>query len=94
MQTVGLCGDVTFDGRASSGGASRTLSAIWDVTDSTGTPIAADDALRAAFALFNGSLVAKMNVTVLAVGVGVTVTLTVENFLGMTDNATASIVRM
>lgn len=94
MQTVGLCGEITFDGRASSGGASRTLSAIWDIADSTGTPIAADDALRDAFAPFDGSLLATINVTGLDVGAEITVSLTVESFLGMTDNATASIVRM
>ncbi|CAM9102892.1 unnamed protein product [Laminaria digitata] len=93
-QTVGRCGEVTFDGRASSGGASRTLSAIWDVADSTGAPVAADDALRDAFTPFNGSLLATINVTVLEVGAELTVSLTVENFLGMTDNATVSIVRM
>lgn len=94
MQTAGLCGEVTFDGRTSSGGASRALSAVWDIADSTGTPIAADDPLRDAFGPFNGSLLATINVTVLEVGVEVTVSLTVTNFLGMTDNATASIVRM
>lgn len=94
MQTVGLCGDATFDGRASSGGASRTLSPIWDVADSTGAPVAADDELRHAFAPFEGSLLAIINVTVLDVGADLTVSLTVENFLGMADNATVSIVRM
>ena len=93
MQTVGLCGEVTFDGRSSSGGASRALSASWDVLDSTGTPVAAGDALRDAFAPFNGSLLATLNVTVLEFGAEFTVSLTVENFLGATDNAVASIVR-
>lgn len=94
MQTVGLCGEVTFDGRASSGGASRTLSATWNVTDSMGTPLAAGDALWNAFIPFDGSLLATINVTVMDVGVELTVSLTVENFLGIADNATASIARM
>ena len=94
MQIVGLCGEVTFDGRASSGGASRALSASWDVADSMGNPLGAGDALLDAFAPFNGSLLATLNVTVLEVGVKLAVSLTVENFLGATDNATAFIVRM
>ena len=94
MQMVGLCGEVTFDGRSSSGGASRTLSTTWDVADSTGTPVAADDGLRDALASFNGSLLATLNVTVLEVGAEFTVSLTVENFLGVKANATTSIVRM
>lgn len=93
MQTVGLCGEVKFDARASSGGASRSLSAVWDVAASAGTPLAAVVALREAFGPFNGSLLATLNATSLEVGASFTITLTVENFLGVKDETAASVVR-
>lgn len=93
MQAVGLCGEVKFDARASSGGASRSLSAVWDVAASSETPLAAVVAIREAFAPFNGSLLATVNATSLEVGAIFTVTLTVENFLGVKDETTTSVVR-
>ncbi|CAM9119700.1 unnamed protein product, partial [Laminaria digitata] len=92
-ETVGLCGEVKFDARASSGGASRSLSAVWDVAAATGTPLAAVVALREAFAPFNGSLLATLNVTAMEVGAAFTVSLSVENFLGAKDETTTSVVR-
>lgn len=93
MQTVGLCGDVKFDARASSGGASRSLSAVWDVSGAADTPVAAVVSLREAFAPFNGSLLATLNVTAVEVGEVFTVSLAVENFLGSKDETTTTVVR-
>ena len=66
---------------------------MWEVGAPTGTPLAAIAALREAFAPFNGSLLAELNATALEVGAVFTVTLTVENFLGVEDKTTKSVVR-
>lgn len=86
LQTAGLCGTMTFDGRTSSGGASRTLSSFWSVAPAEATVLEA-------FAPFNGSLLAALNVTALDVGTTYFVSLSVENFLGMSDRATSSVLR-
>lgn len=90
---MGLCGEVKFDARASSGGASRSLSAAWDVAAAAETPSTAVVSLREAFAPFNGSLLATLNVSALEVGEVFTVSVTVENFLGATEKTTKSVVR-
>lgn len=93
VQTVGLCGEAKFNGRTSSGGASRALSAVWGVSAEEGTSSSALDAVYSALAPFNGSLIATLNVTALEVGTVFTLSLSVENFFGATDEATASVTR-
>lgn len=92
-QEVGLCGEVMFDGRMSSGGASRDLSPVWRISVDESTSTAALTAAYAAMKQFNGSLLATLNVTALEVGVKFTVSLEVDNFLGSSDGTTASVVR-
>lgn len=104
-QTVGLCGNLQLDGRSSSGTASRTLSASWNafsaaaVSTTTTTASADDDddalsSVTASLESFEGSLLAELNATVLAVGVEYTFSLTAKNFLGGEDEATATVTRM
>lgn len=93
IQEVGLCGKITFDGRMSSGGASRELSCAWGISVDGGASAAALAAAHAAMEQFNGSLLATINVTALEVGVVFTVSLNVDNFLGKSDDTAASVVR-
>lgn len=94
LQEVGLCGEFTLDGRASSGAASRTLSASWYVlTTSTGHG-AAVAAVESALAPFQGSLLATLNSTALEIGVEFTFTLSARNFLGGADKTSVTLTRM
>lgn len=94
FQSVGLCGDFTLDGRASSGAASRSLSANWGVSPTAGTgDAAALAAVESALAPFQGALLATLDATALEIGVGFTFTLSVGNFLGATDEAAATATR-
>lgn len=83
-----------FDGRSSSGGASRAFATVWGVSSEDGTSSAAVESLRDALASFNGSLLVTLNVTKMEVDINFVVSLTVENFLGMADEATVPVVRM
>ncbi|CAM9935318.1 unnamed protein product [Scytosiphon promiscuus] len=89
-QTVGLCGLLKLDGRASSGALSRSLSSFWNVS----APLITSASLNASLALFQGSLVAELNATSLEAGIEHTFTLTVENFLGDYDEATVKVTRI
>ena len=93
---MGLCGEFTLDGRASSGAASRTLSAMWSVstTSGTGDTATALAAVEHALAPYQGELLVTLNATVLEVGVGFSFTLSVENFLGARDETAATVTRM
>lgn len=94
VQTVGRCGSFRLDGRVSSGGASRTLSALWSVSAAEeGSSFAALAAADASLAPFQGSLLAELNATALEVGVEFTFSLAVRNFLGSVDEATATLTR-
>lgn len=98
FQEVGLCGEFTLDGRASSGAASRTLSVTWDVSNTAGTgddePAVVTTAVETALVPFQGSLLATIDASVLEIGVGFTFTLTVGNFLGAVDQAVVTLTRM
>lgn len=89
---MGLCGEFTLDGRASSGSASRTLSGVWNVSAAAGgtAVVAVEDAL----APFQGSLLATLNATALEIGVEFSFTLVVSNFLGAMSETTATVTRM
>lgn len=89
---MGLCGEFTLDGRSSSGGAGRSLSAIWEVS-ADNTDDTAVAAARVAVAPYNGSLQANVNVTALEVGSMYTFTLLAESFLGAGDMADVSVSR-
>lgn len=91
-QTVGLCDQVTLDGRTSYSEESATLSATWGVSADEST---SNDTLAAAsnaLAPFNGSLFATFNATKLEIGVTFTFSLTVANDFS-TDMASTSVVR-
>eukprot|EP00903_Cladosiphon_okamuranus_P018201 g16743.t2 len=90
-QVVGLCGSLRLDGRTSSGAASRPLSTSWSVS----TPASADvlSVVKSSLASFDGSLLAELNATMLAIGVEFTFSLTVETFLGEADEAIANVTR-
>lgn len=90
---VGLCGELVLDGRTSSGGAARSLSAYWHVSTAHSASLGALSAAMSALASFNGSLLARLNVTALEVNVTFDFTLSVENFLGENDKTTVSVVR-
>lgn len=93
-QVVGLCGSLRLDGRTSSGAASRTLSAFWNVsTPSTSASADALAVVKSSLAAFDGSLLADLNATVLAVDVEFAFSLTVESFLGESDEAAATVTR-
>ncbi|CAM9646533.1 unnamed protein product [Scytosiphon promiscuus] len=89
-QTVGLCGTLKLDGRASSGALSRSLSSSWNVSASS----TMSASLNALLVFFQGSLVAEVNATSLVAGIEHTFTLMVENFLGDYDEATVEITRI
>lgn len=93
LQTVGRCGTLRLDGRASSGSASRTISASWNVSAAAGTNAGAAAAVRDALAPFQGSLLADINATALEVGVEFIFRLSVTNFFGNVDEATATVTR-
>lgn len=82
-----------LDGRASSGAASRMLSASWNVSSTVGSSADALAAVDVALAPFQGSLLAELNATALEVGVEFTFRLSVENFLGSVDETTATVTR-
>ncbi|CAM9178731.1 unnamed protein product [Ectocarpus fasciculatus] len=90
-QTVGLCGKLTLDGRASSGALSRTMSASWNVSAASG---ANTSILEASLALLEGSLVAELDAAALEPGVEFMFALTAGNFLGDTNEATAAVTRI
>ncbi|CAM9462230.1 unnamed protein product [Ectocarpus sp. 4 AP-2014] len=90
-QTVGLCGTLTLDGRASSGALSRTMSASWNVS---AAPVANTSSIEGSLALFEGSLVAELDTAALEPGLEFTFALTVGNFLGDTNGATAAVTRV
>eukprot|EP00752_Nemacystus_decipiens_P006049 g5460.t1 len=93
---VGLCGSLRLDGRTSSGGSSRTLSTFWNVSSPLSTSASADalSVVKSSLAAFDGSLLAELNATVLAIGVEYTFSLAVESFLGKADEATATVTRI
>lgn len=91
FQEVGLCGDFTLDGRASSGSGSRTLSAVWNVSTAAGDSAVA--AAEHALAPFQGFLLATLNATALEIGLELSFTLTVSNFLGSMDENTVTVTR-
>ncbi|CAN0146388.1 unnamed protein product, partial [Pylaiella littoralis] len=94
-QEVGLCGEFTLDGRASSGAASRTLSATWNVSNIAATGSAsAVAAFEDALAPFQGSLLATLDASALEFGVEFTLTLTTGNFLGAVDTTAVSLTRI
>ena len=96
MQEVGLCGELTLDGRTSSGAASRQLSASWSVssTSAAAGAGAAVAAAEGALAPFQGYLLATLNATSLEIGLEFTFTLFARNFLGGEDNASVTLARM
>lgn len=93
FQEVGLCGEFTLDGRASSGSASRTLSAVWNVSSAAagGSALAA---VEHALGPFQGFLLATLNASTLEIGVEFSFTLTASNFLGAVDETTVTVIRM
>lgn len=93
LQTVGRCGTLHLDGRASSGAASRTISASWNISAAVGAGANASTAAGDALAPFQGSLLAELNATALEVGVEFTFRLSLENFFGSTDEAIATVTR-
>ncbi|CAM9342946.1 unnamed protein product, partial [Ectocarpus sp. 12 AP-2014] len=90
-QTVGLCGTLTLDGRASSGALSRTMSASWNVSAAPG---ANTSSIEASLALFEGSLVAELDAAALEPGEELMFALTVGNFLGDTNGVTVAVTRV
>ena len=94
MQEVGLCGEFTLDGRASSGAASRQLSASWIVSSTSAASGAAVSAVESALAPFQGYLLATLNATSLEIGAEFTFTLSVTNFLRGEDNTSTTLTRM
>eukprot|EP00752_Nemacystus_decipiens_P011504 g10216.t1 len=92
-QTVGRCGGLRLDGRASSGSASRTLSASWSVSAATGASMNVSADIDDSLAPFQGSLLADLDATALAIGVEVTFHLSVQNVFGSVDQATATVTR-
>lgn len=92
QQEVGLCGEFTLDGRASSGSDSRMLSSTWSVSTAAGQ--AALAAVEAALAPFQGFLLATLNATSLEIGFDFSFSLTVQSFLGATDEASVKVTRM
>ncbi|CAM9093541.1 unnamed protein product, partial [Hapterophycus canaliculatus] len=89
-QTVGLCGILELDGRASSGALSRPLSTWWNVSATSSMRTNVESSL----AFFEGSLVAELNASALEAGIEHTFALTAENFLGDTDVATVKVARI
>eukprot|EP00903_Cladosiphon_okamuranus_P005952 g5878.t1 len=92
-QVVGRCGSFELDGRASSGGAARTLSAFWSVSAAEGSSAALATA-NASLAPFQGFLLAELNATALEVGVQFTFSLAVQNFLENMDEAAVTVTRI
>lgn len=93
-QAVGLCGSLRLDGRTSSGAASRTLSTFWNVSAASTSASAEElSTVQSALAAFDGSLLAELNATVLAIGVEFTFSLTVGSFLGEAGEASATVTR-
>ncbi|CAM9247691.1 unnamed protein product, partial [Ectocarpus sp. 12 AP-2014] len=90
-QTVGLCGTLTLDGRASSGALSRTMSASWFVSAALG---ANTSSIEASLALFEGSLVAELDAAALEPGLEFMFALMVGNFLGDTNEASVAVTRV
>lgn len=93
LQAVGRCGTLRLDGRASSGGASRALSALWSVSADGSLSVGASATANASLAPYQGSLLAELNTTALEVGVEFSFSLGVENFLGNADEATVRVIR-
>ncbi len=89
---MGLCGEFTLDGRASTGAASRPLSTEWRVSSTTaGDNVTA--AVESALDPFQGSLLATLNATALEFGVAFTFTLAARNFLGGVDETAVIVTR-
>ncbi|CAB1100233.1 unnamed protein product [Ectocarpus sp. CCAP 1310/34] len=93
-QWVGLCGEFSLDGRMSSGAASRSLSAVWNVSTTLASDSAAVAAVAGALEPFQGSLYATVNSTSLEPLVEFEVSLIVENFLGSVDAAAVTVTRV
>ncbi len=93
---MGRCGTFSLDGRASSGGASRALSATWNVSASAGdtaVSTAVLAAVREALTPFQGSLLAELNASALEFGVEFAISFTCRSFLGGTGEAVATVTR-
>ncbi|CAM9766978.1 unnamed protein product, partial [Ectocarpus sp. 12 AP-2014] len=93
-QWVGLCGEFSLDGRMSSGAASRSLSAVWNVSTTLASDSAAVAAVAGALNPFQGSLYATVNSTSLEPLVEFKISLIVENFLGSVDAAAVTVTRV
>ncbi|CAM9381244.1 unnamed protein product, partial [Ectocarpus sp. 8 AP-2014] len=93
-QWVGLCGEFSLDGRLSSGAASRSLSAVWNVSTTIASNSAAVAAVAGALKPFQGSLFATVNSTSLEPLVEFQISLIVENFLGAVDAAAVTVTRV
>ena len=98
LKEVGICGEFTLDGRASSGAASRTLSVEWRVSSTSAggdeaTVAVAVAAVESALVPFQGSLLAALNASALEIGVEFTFTLVARNFLGGMDETAVSVTR-
>ncbi|CBJ26947.1 conserved unknown protein [Ectocarpus siliculosus] len=93
-ESVGLCGEFSLDGRLSSGAASRSLSAVWNVSTTTASNSAAVVAVAGALEPFQGSLHATLNSTSLEPLVEFEISLIVENFLGSFDTAAVTVTRV
>ncbi|CBJ26945.1 conserved unknown protein [Ectocarpus siliculosus] len=93
-QWVGLCGEFSLDGRMSSGAASRSLAAVWNVSTTLASDSAAVTAVAGALKPFQGSLYATVNSTSLEPLVEFKISLIVENFLGSVDAAAVTVTRV
>ncbi|CAM9236501.1 unnamed protein product [Ectocarpus fasciculatus] len=93
-QSVGLCGEVSLDGRTSSGAVSRSLSAFWNVSTTLASDSTVVAAVAGALKPFQGSLHATLNATSLEPYVEFKISLRVENFLGAVDAATVTVTRV
>ncbi|CAM9232454.1 unnamed protein product [Ectocarpus sp. 6 AP-2014] len=93
-QWVGLCGEFSLDGRMSSGAASRSLAAVWNVSTTLASDSAAVTAVAGALKQFQGSLYATVNSTSLEPLVEFKISLIVENFLGSVDAAAVTVTRI
>ncbi|CAM9229815.1 unnamed protein product, partial [Ectocarpus fasciculatus] len=93
-QSVGRCGEFSLDGRSSSGAASRSLSAVWNVSTTLASDSAVVAAVAGALKPFQGSLYATLNATSLEPLVEFQFSLMVENFLGAVDEATVTVTRV
>ncbi|CAM9473958.1 unnamed protein product, partial [Ectocarpus sp. 8 AP-2014] len=93
-QWVGLCGEFSLDGRMSSGAASRSLAAVWNVSTTLASDSPAVAAVAGALKPFQGSLYATVNSTSLEPLVEFKISLIVENFLGSVDAAAVTVTRV